>query len=447
MTQLTETRDCFLKNFAAVRHGENAGPEWLCSLRDAAMARFEELGVPTIQEEEWRFTNLAPMAKIGFSGPEPGVNLTKSALKRAGIRDFGARRLTFVNGRFAPKLSSVGRLAKGVVLGSLADALKTHGDLIRSRLGSAAPFDKAAFAALNTALFEDGAFIFIPKGKVIEKPVQLLFISGSQGKETSNHPRNLVILEEGAQATLIETYYGIGDVVYLCNPVTEVLLGAGAVADHYRVQWESRNAYHLSTVQAHLGRLSNHSLHSVAFGAALSRNDIGAVLGGEGAEATANGLYMVSGQQLADSHTVIDHAVPHCESHELFKGILSEKARGVFNGRIIVRKDAQKTNAKQTNKNLLLSEHALVNTNPQLEIFADDVKCTHGATVGQLDEQSVFYLRSRGIDGDAARGLLTYAFANDILRRIKVEPLKENLEEEVLVVQHIRADHELLEAV
>jgi Fe-S cluster assembly protein SufD len=368
-----------------------------------------------------------------------------------------------VNGLYQPALSTVDTLPRGVKVGSLAAALDTDFERVETHLARCARFEDHAFVALNTALMEDGAFVHIPRGVVVEEPIHLLFIGTAGADPMVSHPRNLIVAEENSQATVIESYVG-GQVFgcsgvqvfgsdkdapafdvagpehlntrtpehpipYFTNAVTEIIAAENAVLDHYKVQRESEAAFHVATLQVQQGRSSNFTSHSISVGGALVRNDIRVVLDGPGGEATLNGLYIVNGRQHVDHHTVIDHAKPHCNSHELYKGILDGHATAVFNGKIYVRPDAQKTDAKQTNQNLLLSRDAVIDTKPQLEIFADDVRCTHGATVGRLDEDALFYLRSRGIGLAEARSLLTYAFASDVLARIKVEPLRTQLEE------------------
>jgi Fe-S cluster assembly protein SufD len=290
---------------------------------------------------------------------------------------------------------------------------------------------------LNTAFLRDGAFVYVPPGTVIEEPILLEFLADRVGGNHAWHRRSLFVLGENSQVTLVESYSGPAGVTYFTNAVTEVIVGAGAVVDHYKVQREGDAAFHMATMQIQLDRAARFSSHAVTLGGSWVRNEVNAVFGGEGAECTLNGLYQAAGQQLIDNHTLIDHAYPHCASHELYKGILDGKARGVFNGKIQVRQDAQKTDAKQTNQTLLLSDDATINTKPQLEIYADDVKCTHGATVGQLDEEALFYLRSRGIDREQARALLTFAFANDIVDRIRVAPLRTQLERAFLAAHHL----------
>jgi Fe-S cluster assembly protein SufD len=295
-------------------------------------------------------------------------------------------------------------------------------------LGTVAGLDAAPFTALNTALFDDGAVVRVRKGTVVESPVHLLFYSTVSGAPSAAHPRVLVHAETNSQLRIIESYAGPEGQVYFTNAVSEFVADEAAVVDHYRVNVESTAAFHVGRQHLRTGRSTTFVSHNLVLGGALVRNDVGAVLGGEGGDTTLNGLYVGSGSQLLDTHTTIDHALPHNGSHEVYKGILGGQARGVFNGKIIVRPDAQKTDAKQTNKALLLSGEAQINTKPQLEIFADDVKCTHGATVGQLDPEMLFYLRARGIDAEAARGILIRAFASDVTARVKFEPLRERLE-------------------
>src|SRR5439155_1493343 len=278
---------------------------------------------------------------------------------------------------------------------------------------------------------------FLPRGAVVEEPIELLYVATTPGEGTVAHPRNLIVAGVNSQATLVETYLGLEDNVYFTNAVTEIVLGENAVLDHYKVQRESTEAFHVATTQVHHDRRSNFKSLYVALGGGLVRNEVRATLDAEGCECTLNGLYLATGTQHIDNHTVIDHAQPHCASHELYKGILDGNAHGVFNGKIFVREDAQKTDAKQTNQTLLLSEDATINTKPQLEIFADDVKCTHGATVGQLSADALFYLRSRGLGLQEARSLLTFAFANDIIERIQVEPLRARLEELLVQTQRL----------
>jgi Fe-S cluster assembly protein SufD len=345
---------------------------WVQKLREDAFERFAQVGFPTTRDEEWRFTNVAPIARAKFSAqPAAECNVTEEA---------------------EPHLAQ-------------------HADI------KANPF-----VALNTAFLQQVNFVRVPRGKVLEQPIEVHF-RGAAGQ--THHPRVLIVVGAAARCTVIETYEGEG--AYFTNAVTEFVLGDGAVVDHYKIQRESLEAFHVSTMQATLGRSANFSSHSISLGGALVRNDANATLS-EGTEATLNGLYIADGTQHIDNHTILDHAKPHGASHEMYKGILDGHANAVFNGRIIVRKDAQKTDSKQTNKNLVLSSNAVINTKPELQIHADDVRCTHGATIGQLDSEALFYSHSRGIPKSEARSMLTYAFAQDILDRIKVQPLRESLE-------------------
>jgi Fe-S cluster assembly protein SufD len=329
----------------------------------------------------------------------------------------------------------------------LAEALAKHSDLVRPHLARYADVEEHAFTALNTAFLQDGVFIYIPQNRVIEQPITIDYLAAADGRALVWHRRCLIVAEPNSQASIVERYRGRASDVYFTNAVTEIVLGEGAIVDHCKLQQESATAFHVHTIQVQQGRASNFANHAIAHGAKLARNEVNVVLGAEGCECTLNGLYMAGGDQLIDHHTLIEHAKPHCTSHELYKGILDGKAHGVFRGKIHVHPDAQKTDAKQTNQTLLLSEDAIINTKPQLEIYADDVKCTHGATVGQLDAEALFYLRSRGIAKDEARALLTYAFANDIMGRIKIDALRDELEKLLLHVQHLPQDDGVNEAV
>jgi Fe-S cluster assembly protein SufD len=380
MTAVSEQTGAWLADFTK----QPAAEPWLQQLRETAFQRFAELGFPTTHDEEWRFTNVAPIARTSFrvAAANPLLHIPN------GVREL-----------------------------SLADA-KPH-------LAQHAAFHRNAFVALNTAFLNKIAVLQIPRGAVIEEPIEITCDVPEQPGRVAVHPRTLILVGADAHCTIVETYKGQG--AYFTNAVTEIVAGDASVVDHYKVQLEGREAFHVATMQATLGRSANFSSHSISLGGALVRNDANATLS-EGTEATLNGLYLVNGTQHVDNHTVIDHAKPHGTSHEVYKGILDGHAVAVFNGRIIVRKDAQKTDSKQTNKNLVLSDDAVINTKPELQILADDVRCTHGATIGQLDDEAMFYLQSRGIGKQDARSLLTYAFAQDIIDRIKVPSLKESLE-------------------
>jgi len=398
-------------------------PAWLRQRRRAALDRFVDLGFPGTRLEDWRFTNVAPIAEAHFvlAGP---ASLSAADLAPWTVDHAGAQ-LVFVNGRFAPDLSVVGALPPGVVVGPLSAVVEAAEGPAGTPFGRLAP--DAAFPALNTAFFADGAAIIVPPHVVIETPIHVLFVSAPGGPATMAFPRVLIVAGEDSQARVVESHAGTPGAAYFTNAVTEVALGEHAMVEHVRIQRESGSAFHVGLVQVEGQRDSVYTAHAFALGGALVRNDVAAVMAGEGMECTLNGLYVATDRQLVDNHTLIDHAKPHGTSHELYKGVLGGRARGVFNGKIVVRPDAQKTDAKQTNRALLLSDDAMIDTKPQLEIFANDVKCTHGAAVGQLDEDAVFYLRSRGLGADEARAMLIHAFAGDVLDRVRIEPVRDRL--------------------
>jgi Fe-S cluster assembly protein SufD len=331
-----------------------------------------------------------------------------------------------VNGRFAPQLSHLDNLPTGVQVLSLEAAIASHPSLVEPHLARLSLAQSNAFTSLNTAFLRDGIVMLIPARAVVAEPIEVTFASVSEGSGSVSHPRLLIVAGEASQATVLERYAGEG--AAFTNAVTEVWLGAGAVLDHYKLQEEPADAFHIASMFVHCARSGTFSSHSLTFGGGLVRNDVVATLGGEGIDCTLNGLYVGRGTQVIDNHTTIDHATPHCSSHEIYKGILGDRARAVFNGKIIVRPDAQKTDARQTNKALLLSNDANINSKPELEIFANDVKCTHGAAIGQLDEAAMFYLRSRGLGIAESRAMLVHAFAGDILNRVKIAPVREYLE-------------------
>ena len=436
--------DPFLEKFERFEK-EAKHPSWLFPIRKAGIARFAELGFPTTRHEDWRFTNVAPLAKLPFKPVfEAGGNsVTAETLGQLTFANLTGSRLVFVNGHFSKELSTVGALPDGVKVSSLTAALAGDSSLLEKHLARYARSDENAFAALNTAFFQDGAFIHVPAGKSVTEPVQLVFISTANETGATTHPRNLIIAEKQSRLTVIESYVSTVDAPYFTNAVTEFVIGDHAAVEHLKFQDESLAAFHLATLHSHLGRNCNFISHSIALGARLSRNDIRTNLAGAGLECILNGLYLTKGEQLADHHMIVEHAQPHCASHEYFNGILDDKSKGVFHGRILVQQIAQKTDAKQTNKNLLLSDEATIDTKPQLEIYADDVKCTHGATVGQMDEDSIFYLRARGIGLETARRMLMHAFAGEIIDRVKYEPAREELDK--LVWERLEANPHLRE--
>jgi Fe-S cluster assembly protein SufD len=410
---------------------ENKQPAWVFPLRKAGIARFAELGFPTVQDEDWRFTNVAPIAKLPFKPVDDLAvdSVTPDTVKQFTFGSLDVSRLVFINGHFAPTLSLLPSPSPGVTICNLSTALTKESALLEKHLGRYADTQKNSFSALNTAFFRDGGFIHIAKGKKVEKPVHLLFIFTNQETGASSHPRNLIIVEDGGQATVIESYVTTVESAYFNNVATELVVGEGARLEHCKFQDESLKAFHIAALHAQLGKTSNFIAHSIATGGRLSRNNIRTALAGEGLECILNGLYVTKADQLADHHMVVEHAQPHCNSHEYYNGILDGRSKGVFHGRILVRQIAQKTDAKQTNKNLLLSEDATVDTKPQLEIYADDVKCTHGATIGQLNEESIFYLRARGIGHETARRMLIHAFAGEIIERIRHPAVRQELDQ------------------
>ena len=398
-------------------------PKLLQELRQRGREGFAALGLPSRRQEEWRFTRLKSIEDDIFAPPD----VVAASIDISPWRVSDAHLLVFVDGIFSPDVSDVSDLPDGVVISNLVLATASESGAVSKHLGSLAGLERHPFAALNTALVADGAFIHLPAGVELERPIQLVFVSGSEGRPTLSAPRILIVAEAASRATVLEQHLGDGGSSLSC-PVSEILLAEDAVLDHVVVQEEDPTARHLAVRQIHLAAASRYSGQTVSLGGALARTDIDVILDGEGSTASLDGLYLVDGAQQADTHLTVRHARPNCESHQLYKGILAGSSRAVFNGRIIVDQDAQKTDANQANRNLLLSDGATVHSNPQLEIFADDVRCTHGSTVGRLDEEAIFYLRSRGIARDEAIRLLTLAFAGEVLERLPVDELRERLE-------------------
>jgi Fe-S cluster assembly protein SufD len=439
----TENTEQFLSDFTRFEHSPPAARNaWFAPVREAAIARFAELGFPTTRLEEWRYTSVAPIARVAFSRAARRSNGMKAAdLSPFTFGDGECSQLVFLDGHYSEQLSSVRMLPKGVRIRSLAAALETDRNRIEPHLARVAGFGEDPFTALNTAFLEDGAFVCIPPAVALKQVLHIVYLCTAGGLEIPvSHPRNLIVVGNGSQATIVQSYVALGRGVYFTNAVTEVVAGHGSVVDLYKLQRESEEAFHIDTLRVTQERDSSFSSHSISLGGAIVRNNLHVSLDGEGADCVLNGLYVAKGRQHVDNHTAIDHAKPHCTSRELYKGIMDDRSTGVFNGRVLVRKDAQKTNAKQTNKNLLLSREALVNTNPELQIYADDVKCTHGATIGQLDEEALFYLRSRGLDEASARVLLTYAFANDLLGSVKFQPMQCQLD--LVLLNRLSRAHE-----
>lgn len=405
-------------------------PEWLSSLRAAGIAQFEKAGFPTMKDEDWHFTSVAPIAESVFHAATESTAVTPSDIKRFTFEQPDWHTIVFVNGRYNADLTSFVGEKSGIRVGSLAEAIRSGKGGPERHLSKIAASSTSAFTALNGAFIADGAFIEIPADTVVTKTIHLVFVAA--GTDTVSHPRNVIVAARNSRCSIVESYVALDDSRYFTNAVTEIHLGDGARVDHYKLQREGAGAFHVGTVEAK--QESSSQLHSFSFatGAQFSRTNIYTTLDGVAASCTLNGLYLADGTQHVDHQTRIEHVQPNCPSREVYKGILDGRSHGVFNGKVYVHPEAQKTDGKQSNNNLLLSPTARVDTKPQLEIFADDVRCTHGATVGRLDQNAMFYLNSRGIGPDAARTLLTYAFAADVLETIELAPLKKALEAMVL---------------
>jgi Fe-S cluster assembly protein SufD len=426
----TQAPEKYLEIFDQFGSRTASQPRWLQSLRQEAFARFAETGFPTTHDEDWRFTNIGPVANTPFelAGPE---TVSREQLAPFGASQF-ATHLVFVNGLFSQGLSTISSLPKGVRISSLAADLKNDPAKVESYLGRYLNLQRDSFASLNTALFEDGLSIEVADGVVVETPIYVLYVTVPRATPTMNHPRNLIAAGKSSQVTVVEDYVSLGEGISFSNAATELVAGDNANVSHYMIVREGDRAYNFSTLRIQQGRHANVATHSLLLSGALVRNNVHPVLAGEGSECLINGLFMANGRQHMDNYMLVEHASPHCDSRQFYNGILNGQSHGVFHGRIIVHKDAQKTDAKQTNRNLLLSDDAQIDTKPQLEIYADDVKCTHGATIGQVDENALFYLRSRGLAETAARHVLLLAFANECLDRMNSPQVREHLEKLVV---------------
>jgi Fe-S cluster assembly protein SufD len=413
-------------------------PVWLNTLRTSAATRTAGLALPDTRNEDWRFTDIGPLRKLSFQCSPSLPRAITPADIAAFVLPEAASRLVFVNGVYAPQLSTQTRLPTGVAVGRLADAAANRA-LIETHLGRHAQFDRDAFPALNTSLLNDGALIAVAKGIYFAQPIHLLFVASASDAPLSAHPRCLVVAERDSDCLVIEDYVSLDDGVYFTNPVTEIVVQDNARVRHVKLQRESRKAFHIANTAVSLGQAARYSGNTITLGARISRHDLHVLQTAEGAECTLDGLTLIGGRQLADTHTTIDHAKPHGMSRQLNKCIVDGGAHAVFNGKILVRKDAQQTDSAQSSRNLLLSDKAHIDTKPQLEIFADDVKCAHGATVGQLDMDEVFYLKSRGLSESVARSLLIYAFAAEIIARIPLASIRQRLERTVMEQMHIES--------
>jgi Fe-S cluster assembly protein SufD len=423
---------------AAFRNLRETSPTvaWLELVRGSAMDRFDQLGFPLVSDEEWKYTNLAALAKENFA-PATSDEIDLPDVDHFSYPETATANLVLVNGFLREDLSVTTGLENVVAIDLFnAGADARYNKIIRKYLARNAGYHNNSLTALNTAFLQSGIFVWIPKNVKLEVPVQITFVADTELPDSASFPRVLVVAEENSSATIVENFVSHGNGKHFTNATAEIVVKDGARLEHYRLQRENRNSFHISTTSAELGRSSNYDTTSINLGARLSRHDVSVVLDHEGAETAVDGLYMVGADQHTDTHSVIDHKQPHCNSHQLYKGILDGNGRAVFNGKVFVREGAQKTDAMQTNKNLLLSDKARVDTKPQLEIYADDVKCAHGAAVGQLDPEELFYLETRGIGPELGRSLLTYGFAEEVIGKIKIESIRSQLDETVLRQLH-----------
>jgi Fe-S cluster assembly protein SufD len=416
--------------FATLEEARRDEPSWLQATRKGASARFAELGVPTRKHDEWKYTNAERIARHAWR-PAGAATLGADALAALDLPLGDPPRLVFVNGRLDPELTRLDGLPVGVVASDASDLLARDGAWLEPLLALPAPLADRAFAALAVAMAPDVAVVRIPRDVVVEGTLAVVFLS-SRGEDVSVSPRLVLEAEPGAQLTIVEVHASLGDERQLRNALTEVVVGVNAAVQHVRLQLEGAGTTHLAHVHARVARDGRYASRTIALGAALSRLDLVVTLAGEGAEATLDGLYVAADAQHSESRTCVDHAHPHGTSRELYKGVLADRARGIFNGKVVVRKHAQKTSADQKNENLLLSGDAEVDSKPQLEIEADDVRCSHGATIGQLDEDALFYLRARGLDAPAARAMLVRGFVGEVLGGVEDDALRESLERRVL---------------
>ena len=403
--------------------------DWFSKQRQSAFDIFQESGFPNTRVEDWKYTDVKPIAKNTFSNiTESNVASDNNEIDEILIKDLDCVNLVFINGAYSEKYSDIKNISSKIVIKSMADALINDESLLKKHLTKHINQELNSFTALNTAFIQDGAYINISANTNIDKPINITYISRDSNHPFVTHPRNLIVMGENSNATVIENYVGSGKVNYFTNSVTETVLLQGAVLKHYKIQQEGSSAFHIASLNTSQSKDSRFESHLVSIGGALVRNNINASLNEEGAEIIMNGLYMTEDVQHVDNHTRVDHLKPHTQSHQNYRGVLNGKSRGVFNGKVVVHPQAQKIEAYQNNANLLLSDDAEIDTKPELEIYADDVKCTHGATVGQLDDDMLFYLRSRAVDEKTARSLLTYAFADEVISEINIKEIQNKLE-------------------
>ncbi|MBK7632189.1 MAG: Fe-S cluster assembly protein SufD [Ignavibacteriales bacterium] len=399
------------------------------NVRKDAISKLGTLNIPTQKDEEWKYTNISSLLKHNFSPIPVKTNVSTEVISKFLFDKMEHSLLVFVNGIFSSELSMLIDIPNGVEIGSIAEVIKNDNKIVKKYFGKYAENENYFFTTLSSAFTKDGAFVYVPDGKIVEDPIHIIFLTNSGNEKIITQPRNLFVAGKNSQVTIIEHFISNDDSVYFTNSVTEIVADENANVDHIKLQEESKKAFHIARMEVDQERSSNFSSHLISVGAEISRNDFNARFNDDGGECMLNGLFMIEDEQLFDAHTMIDHAKPHCNSHEHYKGILQDKSKGVFNGKVMVRQDAQKTNAFQENNTILLSDDAVMNTKPQLEIFADDVKCSHGATIGKLNDEAKFYLKSRGIGEESATAILIHAFASDVITSIKIPALRDYLEE------------------
>jgi Fe-S cluster assembly protein SufD len=430
----------YVKEFKAFeKNGGSKAPLWVKDIRNNALTIFSENGFPKSNEEDWRFTNILPISKTEFAYASDKLtsNVTSETIVSFMIQGVKQHTIVIVDGHFSKELSSIGLLPSGVILSSLADAFVNNAELVKEHLGKYVKMEHNAFTAMNTAFVSDGVFVFIPSGVEVAEPIHLIFVStNSDSVQRVANSRNLIIVEENSSASFLSSFRSANENKNLTNVVTEIVARKQSKIVFVKAQKESDTTFHYENIYAHQYEQSNVELFSLALGSSIARNDISIIIDGEAAECNLNGLYIPTGEQLIDHHTLMHHIHPNCPSHELFKGILSDNSRAVFNGKVYVEPEAQKTDSKQTNRNLLLSDTATINTKPELEIFADDVKCTHGAAVGGMNQQSVFYLKSRGVSDQTSRGILIVGFAAEATEKISNAAIRHHID--LLVVDHLQ---------
>ena len=421
-------KEDYLSAFESFEKRNAKNPLWMDETRKAAMKRFARFGFPTMREENWRYTNVRPIEETPFQFfSDSPKTLLPSALETFDLGQKKGYQLVFINGLYHPKLSRPADSKGGLYVRNLESVLTSNPKFVEPYLARLAHYDQDSFTALNTAFIREGAFIYLPEGEILDQPIHILFVSVSNPNNMISQPRTLIVAGKDSKATVIESYVSSEDICYFTNAVTEISLAEGSSMDHLKIQRESTRAFHVGTAYVREDSGSTFTSFSFAVGSLLGRNNLNVALDGKGAECELNGLYLAAGSQHIDNNTLIDHPKPCGTSHQVYKGILAGRATGIFSGKIFVHQDSQKTDAHQVNKNLLLSKEAQMTTKPHLEILADDVKCTHGAAVGQLDEEAIFYLKTRGISQEAAAKLLSYGFANEVINDIQIEGVRDEL--------------------